>query len=60
MQRVVGAAIGAVAEEVADPQPAPPVGGDGGVVAQQCRGHGRWMRGDAGAEIERHMIEMIA
>ncbi len=57
---MVGRAVGAVAEDIADRQPAPLVGGDCRLIGQQRRRHGGGMRRDAWAEIESHAIEMIA
>ena len=57
---MVGSAVGAVAEHLADRQPASPVGDDFGVIGQQCGCHGRGMRRHAGAEIESHAVKMIA
>ena len=53
-------AVGAVAEQVADRQRTPPVGGDLRFIGEQRRGHRRGMRRHAGAEIEGDVIEMIA
>ena len=60
LQRVVGAAVGAVAEEVADRKRTSAVGRRFRLVGQQCRGHRRGMRRHAGAEVEGCVIEMIA
>ena len=60
LQRVVSIAVRAVAEQIADRQRTPAVGRHFRFVGQQGCGHRRGMRRHAGAEVEGHMIEMIA
>jgi len=57
---MIGSAIGAVAEDVRDGQRLPLVGRDRRIISEQRHRHGGGMRRHAGAEIERHAIEMIA
>src|SRR5438132_14416188 len=57
---MIGGGVGAITEEVGNREPAAAIGGDGGLVSRQRRGHGGRMRRDAGAEIERHAVEMVA
>ena len=60
LERMIGGAVRAVAEQLLDAQILALIGRDLRLVSQKRRRHGRGMRGDAWAQVEDDAVKMVA